>query len=201
MARGREGRRDFSSGGGIVLAVDNRSPMPPLTLRLWPLLAVAASMAACSPTFNWREVPAGDDGLIAMLPCKPDRANRSLPLGLASVAVDMTGCEAGGATFAIAHASASGPDQAAAWLAAWRTATKAQLGEAKATESPATVQRATTVPAPLRLEAQQGNAPLQILWFAQSQKDGRVSLYQATVLGRPSAPDAAGTFYEGIRLP
>ena len=48
---------------------------------------------------------------------------------------------------------------------------------------------------------QQGAAPVQVLWFAQSQKDGRVSLYQATVLGRPTAPDAAATFFDGLRLP
>jgi hypothetical protein len=56
----------------------------------------------------------------------------------------------------------------------------------------------------LRLDAQpqqQGAAPVQVLWFAQSQKDGTVALYQATVLGRPSSPEASRTFFEGLRLP
>ncbi len=64
------------------------------------------------------------------------------------------------------------------------------------------------MPAPLRLDAQpspqrqgQGAAPVQVLWFAQSQKDGTVALYQATVLGKPSSPEAAKTFFEGLRLP
>ncbi|WP_269759618.1 hypothetical protein [Variovorax sp. E3] len=108
-----------------------------------------------------------------MLPCKPDRANRALPLGAESVQVDMTGCEAGGATFAIAHASANGPAQAETWLNAWRSATRGQLGEAQVAETPAGVQRATATPPPLRLDAQppsQGGAPVQVLWFAQSQK-------------------------------
>jgi hypothetical protein len=179
--------------------------MPSSAPSSWPALAAAALLlAACSPTFNWREVPIADAGLIAMLPCKPDRANRALPLGAESVQVDMTGCEAGGATFAIAHASANGPAQAETWLNAWRSATRGQLGEAQVAETPAGVQRATATPPPLRLDAQppsQGGAPVQVLWFAQSQKDGSVALYQATVLGKPSAADASQTFFEGLRLP
>ena len=81
--------RDFSSAGGGV------QPM----LRAARLLAAAVPALACSPVFNWREVPVGES-LVAMLPCKPDRAERSLPMGAATVPIDMAGCEAGGATFA-----------------------------------------------------------------------------------------------------
>jgi hypothetical protein len=179
-------------------------PSSPAFSSSWLALAAAALFAACSPTFNWREVPVAESGLIALLPCKPDRASRALPLGAESVQVDMAGCEAGGATFAIAHASATGPEQAEAWLNAWHAATRGQLGEAQISEAPASVQRATATPAPLRLDAQpkqQGAAPVQVLWFAQSQKDGTVALYQATVLGKPSSAEAPKTFFEGLRLP
>jgi len=178
--------------------------MPSPVLPSWLALSAAALLAACSPTFNWREVPIAESGLVALLPCKADRANRALPLGAESVQVDMTGCEAGGVTFAIAHAAANSPVQAEAWLNAWRAATRSQLADAQVAEAPATVQRATAVPAPLRLDAQpsqQGAAPVQVLWFAQSQKDGTVALYQATVLGKPSSPEAAKTFFEGLHLP
>jgi hypothetical protein len=172
--------------------------MPLPAPRSWPALAATVAMlAACSPTFNWREVPIAEAGLVALLPCRPDRAERALPLGAESVRIAMAGCEAGGATFAVAHASANDPAQAEAWLVAWRAATRSQLGEAQATEASATLKNAAIMPAPVRLEA----APLQVLWFAQRQKDGRVALYQATVLGRPSAPDAPATFFEGLRLP
>jgi len=127
-----------------------------------------------------------------------------LPPGAESVQVDMAGCETGGATFAVAHASAESPAQAEAWLRAWRAATRSQLGEAQMTEAPAVLKRAIAAPAPVRLDAQppqKGAAPVQVLWFAQSKKNGGVALYQATVLGRPSAPEAATTFFEGLRLP
>ena len=76
------------------------------------LAALAVLAAACTPVFNWREVPVGEGDLVALLPCKPDRAERMLPLGTEAVRIDMAGCEAGGVTFAIAHAEASGPAQA-----------------------------------------------------------------------------------------
>ena len=160
---------------------------------------VAVALSACSPTFNWREVPVGDAGLVAMLPCKPDRATRAMPLGAASVDVEVVGCEAGGATFAVAHARAADAAQAETWLTAWRMATRAQLADAQAAETPAAVPRAAPQPAPVRFD---GGGPVaaHLLWFAQTRAGG-VSLYQATVLGRPSSAEAVSTFDEGLRLP
>lgn len=162
-------------------------------------LLVATVSTACSPTFNWREVPVGDAGLVVMLPCKPDRATRAMPLGSTSVDVEVVGCEAGGATFAVAHARAADAAQAEAWLTAWRAATRAQLADAQPTETPATLPRAALQPPPVRLDGS-GQAPAHLLWFAQTHPGG-VSLYQATVLGRPSSADAVATFDEGLRLP
>lgn len=182
-------------------------PMPlPLRSRLAPLVLLATALGACSPVFNWREVPIADDGLVALLPCKPDRATRNLPLdsGSASIAVDMTGCEAGGATFAVAHATAEDAVQAESWMRAWRSATRNQLSGAAIAEAPATLPRAAASPAPVRLEVRQQGpgdpAPAQMLWFAQ-QRSGKMALYQATVLGRPASADAPEAFFEGLRLP
>ncbi|MDB5879142.1 MAG: hypothetical protein JWQ41_2556 [Variovorax sp.] len=171
-----------------------------------------ALLGACTPTFNWRDVRIADKGLVALLPCKADRATRAMPLGVESVEVEMAGCEAGGATFAVAHAAAADAAQAEAWLRAWRAATRAQLADEDATEAAATVPRAVPVPAPWKLEtrneaanakaaeAANAAAPARVLWFAQRTASG-VSLYQATVLGKPSAPEAFMTFFEGLRLP
>ena len=178
----------------------------PLRSRLAPLVLLAAALGACSPVFNWREVPIADDGLVALLPCKPDRATRNLPLGggNATIAVDMTGCEAGGATFAVAHATAEDAVQAESWMRAWRSATRNQLAGATIVEAPATLPRTATFPAPVRIEVREQGAgdpaPAQILWFAQ-QRGGKTALYQATVLGRPTSADAPTVFFEGLRLP
>jgi hypothetical protein len=160
---------------------------------------------ACTPVFNWREVPVGDGDLVALLPCKPDRAERLLPLGAESARIDMAGCEAGGVTFAIAHAEASGPAQASAWLDAWRAATRARLVGRASTEGAVSMPRAAAAPAPWRLEAVVGEdagraPPMRVLWFARQHPRG-VSLYQATVVGQPSSPEALETFFESLRLP
>ena len=179
-------------------------PLAPRS-RSAALAVAAAVLAGCSPVFNWREVPIADDGLIALLPCKPDRATRQLPLGggSATVAVDMTGCEAGGATFAVAHATAEDAAQAERWMQAWRAATRGQLAGAAVVETRIALPRAAASPAPVRLDVQQeaaGAAPAHMLWFAQ-QRGGGMALYQATVLGRPASSEALVTFFEGLRLP
>ncbi|MGI4779865.1 MAG: hypothetical protein ACRYGA_17405 [Janthinobacterium lividum] len=161
------------------------------------------AMGACTPTFNWRDVRIADEGLVALLPCKADHAKRSVPLGAESVEVEMSGCEAGGATFAVAHANAADVAQADAWLLAWRRASRTQIGDAEFIEAAATVLRASASPAPWKLESRSASSAAgqaRILWFSQRTARG-VSLYQATVLGRPSSPEAAVTFFEGLRLP
>jgi len=175
----------------------------PSTSRL-AAIALAAVACACSPTFNWREVPVGDAGAIALLPCKPDRATRQLPLGTEAVAVDMAGCKAGGATFAVAHASANSAAQAESWMRAWRAATVQQLADTPVAETPTDLPRASTLVAPVRLDTQgpagAGHEAAHVLWFAQQRADG-MALYQATVVGTPSSSDALQTFFEGLRLP
>jgi hypothetical protein len=173
----------------------------PFRPRFAALALAAAALGACSPVFNWREMPIADDGLIALLPCKADRATRMLPLGAELISVDVTGCEAGGATFAVAHAAASDAAQADAWMRAWRAATRTQLGSAPVAETPVVMARAAESPGPMRLDTQPGaSAPTHVLWFAQ-QRAGKVALYQATVLGKPSSTEALAIFFEGLRLP
>jgi hypothetical protein len=168
-------------------------------------IVLVAALAACSPTFNWREVPVADSGLVALLPCKPDRASRTMPLGAEAVTVEMAGCEAGGATFAVAHARAADLAQAEAWMNAWRAAAaRIPTAGARGAEAAASVARAAARPAPMQLEIRGPDgtpeAAAHMLWFAQVRAGG-VSVYQATMLGTPSSPEALKTFVEGLRLP
>jgi len=176
-------------------------------LTAWLAGIAFCALAACSPTFNWRDTPVGPDGLVALLPCKPDRATRELPMGADRVAVDMAGCEAGGATFAVAHVQAADSAQAEAWLRAWRAAFRTQLGDAvEVRESAAQVPRASLSPAAVRVDAGPaagGNGladGTHVMWFAQS-RGGKMALYQATVIGEPSSAEALATFFEGLHLP
>jgi hypothetical protein len=115
----------------------------------------------------------------------------------------MAGCKTGGATFAVAHAAATSPAQAESWMQAWRAATLQQLAGGPVAESPAVLPRAAMLPAPVRLDTQGAGSRAEaahVLWFAQWRADG-VSLYQVTVAGSPSSPDALQTFFEGLRIP
>lgn len=81
-------------------------------------LAATVLVAACSPALNWREVPL--EGLTARLPCKPDRAQRTVQLGGANLLLEMAGCEAAGGLFAISRVPLAEGTPSAALLAAWR---------------------------------------------------------------------------------
>ncbi|MDZ7939019.1 MAG: hypothetical protein U5M53_12360 [Rhodoferax sp.] len=92
--------------------------------------ALAMTLCACSPALNWRTVGLGS--LRFSLPCKPDQAQRDVPLGGTSRALEMRGCEADGALFAISRVVLDRPEEAAELVQAWRTAALAALQAAPA---------------------------------------------------------------------
>jgi hypothetical protein len=89
------------------------------------LIAIVCLLAACTPTFNWREV--GFDGLpvTALLPCKPDRGTRQVPIAGQPRAMTMAGCESGGALFTVAVVNMDDTAQVAAAQAELQAANKA----------------------------------------------------------------------------
>ncbi|HZF83563.1 MAG TPA: hypothetical protein VE084_08685, partial [Burkholderiaceae bacterium] len=71
--------------------------------------------------------------------------------------------------------------------------------------APWSLPRAASRPAPWSLDvahaAADGRpAEAHLRWFAGPDGQGGITLYQAMVLGRPSAADAAETFFDGLRL-
>jgi hypothetical protein len=58
--------------------------------------------AGCTPAFNWRDVAFEGLPVAALLPCKPDRATRTVPLAGTPRQMVMAGCKAGGAMFTVA---------------------------------------------------------------------------------------------------
>ncbi len=89
-------KREFTAGRGIGWADASK------TLRRVLVWMAAGSLAACTPTFNWREVGFDQAGVSAVLPCKPDRGSRPVQLGGQGLTLSMLGCEAGGAMFTVA---------------------------------------------------------------------------------------------------
>lgn len=72
------------------------------TAPIYIAFSVLCLLWGCTPAFNWRDVAFDGLPVSALLPCKPDRAMRTVPLAGAPRQMVMAGCEAGGATFTVA---------------------------------------------------------------------------------------------------
>lgn len=91
------------------------------------LAGVVCGLLACSPTFNWREVRVGNGALLALLPCKPEKAERQVP-GLAQQAtLQMVSCDVGDATFTLALLRLPDGVDTVSAAQAWKLATLASL--------------------------------------------------------------------------
>lgn len=179
-------------------------------------LTTLATLFACSPTLDWREVrfegalEASDASpLTALLPCKPDRATREQTVGGERVSLSMMGCPAAGATYTLSRMVLKTPAKAAQVLTAWQAATlaslvpddKAQVDKAQAIpavtapiKSPIKVPGASGWPAAVRIsvtaDVAKGAVPAaftgQVAWFAQLAGPDMV-LYQAAIYGAQDA--------------
>lgn len=64
----------------------------------------ALCLAACSPAHNWRSVGIEGTSVKALMPCKPDRAEREVPLlgpAQPTLTLRMMSCDVGPRTFAV----------------------------------------------------------------------------------------------------
>jgi hypothetical protein len=175
-------------------------------------LALTLAIVACTPALNWREVRL--DGLTALLPCKPDQAQRSVRLGATDIQMDMVGCEAADALYAISHVRAQDATHAAGLLSEWRAVTLANLHAtsvqphafnfAKVTEGAYQVPSGATVAAhngEWKLLWVQGQRPdasavqARLAWFALG-----VDVYHVAVYGAQLGPQMVDMLYSDLRL-
>jgi hypothetical protein len=168
-------------------------------MRVFPL-AAALALAACSPTFNWRSVRAESAPLKAMLPCKPDKASRTVPMAGRQVELKVIGCEAGGATFAVLAGDVVDPSRAGEVLAQWRAATLANMRTASssAPDRPFVPAGAMALPQSLRVAATGRRADgstvdSEAVYFARGSY-----VVQAVIYADKIPAEAAGTFFDGL---
>lgn len=166
-------------------------------------LAVLPALVACNPTFNWRELRPDGTPLLALMPCKPESATRPVPLGGAPVELHMHSCETGGLRFAVAWADVGNAAQAAAALAAWRSA---GLRSLRVTPSPAGDTAAGWPMALAGADAVLGVSALgrdpqgqpvrtRAAYFAQGSR-----VFQAAVYGAELPDEVVEPFFAGLRL-
>ena len=185
---------------GFVTIVTLTITYSPVARSALAVLLGVALLGACNPSLNWRETRIKDTALVAMLPCKPDAGARTVPLGGRDVVLHMTGCDAGGATFAIAHATVASADTVPAVLFQWRKAALANLGAMASREVPLGGALRSGATAPMRVMAegrrQDGNAvAMQATWFA---KDAQI--FHAVVYAERISPEVTEAFFSGLEF-
>jgi hypothetical protein len=188
-------------------ADQDNHPMRIYSSALVASLFGALTLSACSPAQNWRDVAFEGSALKVQLPCKPDRTNRSVPLGGVPVELQVVGCESGTAMVAVMSAALPVGSDAGAVMAAWQ---KATLGNARVTQPlaagqqqawhrPGQLHLATSlrVQAPgLRANGEPVN--MDAVWGAVAEGE-RVRLVHAVVYDRKIEAELANTLFDGIK--
>jgi hypothetical protein len=170
----------------------------PSRVSLVLLAALILLINACSPTFNWREVRPDETRLALLLPCKPDKAEKMVPLGGRPTALRLLGCDAGGATFAVAVADLGDASRASEVLTQWQALTLANMKAGAPQVTALKLKGAAPSPAPVLVKAQgqraDGTAVSgQAAYFAQG-----TQVFQAVVYASKLAPDVAETYFASL---
>jgi hypothetical protein len=173
------------------------SALPPLPRPAAAAFLMAmALLAACSPTLNWREVRPEGTRLALLLPCKPDKAEKTVPLGGPATPLSMLGCDAGGATFAVAVADLGDAAKAASVLAQWQSLTLANMKAGPAQVSPLQMPGAAATLVKAEGRRADGTAVSgQAAYFAQGSQAFQVVLYADRI-----APEVAETFFSSLKF-
>lgn len=137
--------------------------------------------------------------MLATMPCKPDSAERQVPLTEKPVTLHMLSCATGGQTYALAWAKLDSPSESPAALAAWQQASQRSV---QADASSASTWSMTVAGADQSVGTKhQGKnhegktVSAQMLYFSKGER-----VYQAAVFGE-RLPDAAlEPFFSGIQL-
>lgn len=166
------------------------------------LLALLASalLAACSPTFDWREARFEGSTLVAMFPCRPDHHERPVELAGRRTTMQMNACATGGATFAVSVVELGDPTLAAAAQRQLRAIAVANVqGDAPQAvpwRLAGTTPNSETTRLSTRGRLPDGAAVVEhAAFFTQGLK-----VYQASVIGDAPNPEALETFFAGLKF-
>ena len=156
-------------------------------------------LAACNPTFNWRDVRPDGTRLSLLMPCKPDKAQKTVPMADQPTELMLLSCDAGGVTFAVAVADVKEAAKTADALAQWQSAALANMKAAPAAPGAAFKLTGLTSGAVLvKATGQRANGKAvssQAAYFAQGSQ-----VFQAVMYADKIAPDAADTFFSGLKF-
>lgn len=164
------------------------------------LLSGSLLLQACSPALNWRDVRLDPTPIVALLPCKPERAARDVSMGDQTLSLKLVACDAGDAKFAVAYADTRDADKTGPLLASWRTVTLANMRATAPADVPVNIKGVAALSAKGVLAngvRPDGSAVvLQAVWFASG-----THIFQASIYSDVARPQVAETYFSGLRLP
>ena len=157
-----------------------------------------AGLVACNPTFNWRDVRPDGTRVAVLMPCKPDKAQRTVPMAGQPTALNLLSCDADGVTFAVSVADVKEAAKTAAVLVQWQSATLTNI------KAPPTLGMAFKLPGltsgalMVKATGQRANGQAvssQAAYFAQGSQ-----VFQAVMYADKIAPSVAETFFSGLKF-
>ncbi len=177
----------------------------------WGAFIVAAfllALAACSPRFDWREIPNPEAGYAALFPARPGTVTRPLLYGAQTIELTLQAAPVGDMSFTVGHAQLPATAglgevvEASAWMARFETALlgnlDARITQTHPPKSPAL--RDISADGTLRARRRDVDgipAKLRARFYLHQGQ-----LYEVIVIG-PAAgwdEDAAATFLDGFRI-
>ncbi len=173
----------------------------PILAIVLPILA-AGALAACSPTYNWREYSSPDGSYHVLFPAKAASYTRPIDLDGMKVNMTMTAAEVEDTTFAVGSAEAPDAAHAQAALVAMKTALVRNIGATISSEKAAAVDKSGARRAAIDIDAlgAQNGVPMRLLGHFEA-RDKR--FYQVIVMGKASAlqSEQADQFLSSFKLP
>lgn len=163
------------------------------------LVLALAGLAACNPTFNWRDVRPEDTRLSLLMPCKPDKAQRTVPMAGQPTELMLLSCDAGGVTFALAVADLKDALLVKDTLVQWQGASLTTMKANPATTG--TPFKLTGLPSGAVMVSATGKrangqtVSSQAAYFAQGSQ-----VFQAAIYADKLTPDVADTFFSGLKF-
>ncbi|MGV7208393.1 hypothetical protein ACLB1G_11130 [Oxalobacteraceae bacterium A2-2] len=154
-------------------------------MRKLIVLLAAAMLAACNPTYNWRDYHSDGERYAVLFPAKPANQSRVVDLNGIKVEMAMTAAEVEGVTFAVGSAVLPDASLAGHAVDAMKTALVRNIGGTLVSDHDNTIEA-------------KGKTMQLIGHFAY--RDGRV--YQAVVVGKAGEVqrEAADTFLASFKL-
>ena len=171
-------------------------------LRATLLVGIAVlATAACAPALDWREVRPEASDVQALMPCRPQHAERRVPLAGQAVKMHLESCSAGGLTWGLAYADLGDPARVGNGLAALQASAAGNIGAPPVEPERQAVPGSTPQPRSGR-SVLQGRSPegkpvqMHVLVFARG-----TTVFQASAVGEAVSAEAAQTFFSSVRFP